>query len=69
MRSIRRAIRGDLISDRSIPPGVYVKGFLSLVIIAFCTHAGGSFLRSPISLFSLAAGIFPDKIGGGGGGP
>lgn len=35
LRSIRRAIRGDLICDRSMPPGVYVNGFLSLVIIAF----------------------------------
>lgn len=41
-RSMRRAIRGDLIWDRSMPPGVYVNGFLSLVIMAFWTHAGAS---------------------------
>lgn len=40
--SRRRAIRGDLICDKSIPPGVYVNGFLSLVIMAFWTHAGAS---------------------------
>lgn len=41
-RLIRRAIRGDFICDKSSPPGVYVNGFLSFVIIAFCTQAGGS---------------------------
>lgn len=41
-RSMRRAILGDLIWDRSMPPGVYVNGFLSLVIIAFWTQAGAS---------------------------
>ena len=40
--SIRRAILGDLIWDKSMPPGVYVNGFLSFVIIAFWTHAGAS---------------------------
>lgn len=43
LRLILLAIRGDLISDRSRPPGVYVNGFLSLVIIAFCIAAGGSY--------------------------
>lgn len=41
-RDIRLAIRGDLICDRSIPPGVYVKGCLSRRIMAFWTQAGGS---------------------------
>lgn len=41
-RDIRLAIRGDLIWDRSMPPGVYVKGCLSRRIMAFCTQAGGS---------------------------
>jgi hypothetical protein len=31
----RLAMRGDLICDKSMPPGVYVNGFLSFVIIAF----------------------------------
>lgn len=29
---MRLWMRGDLISDRSKPPGVYVKGFLSLLL-------------------------------------
>lgn len=60
---LRFAILGDLICDKSMPPGVYVKGFLSLVIIAFWTQAGASAIWD----CSLCAGRLPD-IGGGGGG-
>lgn len=45
-----------------MPPGVYVNGFLSFVIIAFCTHFGAS----GICASNLRPGIFPE-IGGGGG--
>lgn len=39
---ILRCMRGLRISARkSIPPGVYVNGFLSLVIMAFWMAAGG----------------------------
>lgn len=64
-RLIRCAIRGDLIWLKSMPPGVYVNGFLSLVIMAFCTHDG-------ISCCGCAGcmrrdGIEPFRMGGGGG--
>ena len=45
---IRRCIRGLRICDRSSPPGVYVNGFLSFVIIAFCIAAGGSYPVPPL---------------------
>lgn len=60
---IRFAIRGDLICDKSMPPGVYVNGFLSFVIIAFCTQAGASV---GTCVGSRRDGILP-LIGGGGG--
>lgn len=62
------AILGDLICDKSSPPGVYVNGFLSFVIIAFWTHAGGSGRLSEISAFRRTAGTAPKAKGGGGGG-
>lgn len=69
---IRRCIRGLRICDRSSPPGVYVNGFLSLVIIAFCIAAGGSYptppLVSGISVLSRTVGKGPGAGGGGGGG-
>lgn len=69
---IRRCIRGLRICDRSSPPGVYVNGFLSLVIIAFCIAAGGSYpvppLVSGISVLSRTVGKRPGAGGGGGGG-
>lgn len=63
-RAIRSAIRVDLIWLKSMPPGVYVNGFLSFVIMAFWTHAGGS---AGNCVCNRRAGIFPDSIGGGGG--
>lgn len=69
---IRRCIRGLRICDRSSPPGVYVNGFLSLVIIAFCIAAGGSYtvppLVSGISVLSRTVGKRPGAGAGGGGG-
>lgn len=67
-RVILRAIRGERICERSMPPGVYVNGFLSLVIMAFWTQAGGSGRRSDISDFRRTAGTAPSASGGGGGG-
>ena len=43
---IRRCILGDLISDRSKPPGKYVKGFLSFFML-FTMAAGSSWLGVP----------------------
>lgn len=56
------AILGDFICDKSMPPGVYVKGFLSFVIIAFWTHAGAS----ESCVCSLLLGKLPGQGGGGG---
>ena len=63
-RLIRCAILGDLIWLKSMPPGVYVNGFLSFVSIAFCTHDGISGCRC---VAIRRAGIVPLSTGGGGG--
>jgi hypothetical protein len=62
LQNSRFAILGDLICDKSMPPGVYVNGFLSFVIIAFCTQAGAS----DICVCNRFVGMFPAKGGGGG---
>lgn len=64
LRLIRCAIRGDLIWLKSIPPGVYVNGFLSFVIIAFWTHDG---ISACGCVCMRRDGIEPFMIGGGGG--
>lgn len=47
-----------------MPPGVYVNGFLSFVIIAFCTHDGISCCGC---VWMRRDGIEPFNTGGGGG--
>lgn len=49
-----------------MPPGVYVKGFLSFVIIAFCTHEGISAFGG-CGVTMRRVGIDPLSIGGVGG--
>lgn len=63
-RLMRCAIRGDLIWLKSMPPGVYVNGFLSLVIMAFCTHDG---ISGGCCVWMRRVGIAPFISGGGGG--
>lgn len=63
-RLMRCAMRGDLIWLKSMPPGVYVNGFLSFVIMAFCTQDG---ISGGCCVCRRRVGIEPFISGGGGG--
>lgn len=63
-RSNLSAIRGDLIWLKSMPVGVYVNGFLSCFIIAFCTHDG---ISDCGCVGNRLDGTDDPLIGGGGG--